>query len=485
MDLESLLDALELGDIAKLVEPVAALDADLARDYASVAADKAGITDEDARATVATSISSLFAGLASQFDGSGSAVSNALTSIKPLDYAQLTGYAAAEINATLLQDGVIASQVALADYADYAAAGDEWGLPDENFEGDPGGDGSDGHPKAGQQRDHLTAGLSPFALNLPNGLKVGQQLRDYAEKLEELWADLPDALDLGMQDRAKLGNIVHFMIMAQYLADHPQCGTMVDNRIADAEIVCSPIDFSSFRDALKRLVKLTGIGAAGNNVLPVFLKIQAALSQGLTDARTWLRPDILDPATKEVYEIKPVGKILPGLGQLFAYLTLLNLEFFGPAAMDQIGQFLDWAPGVGFNGGVPFEPGTFWRPGTGWTPPEPVQPLPPSADGKLRFFITGLACPGIILYQIFEVENNKENVNRIKAATVLFTTALLVRRLLIKVAKQTGDDAAAAIARAQDLSPEDARRLSVFCEIIALAVEMDVLAASVPALIAL
>lgn len=477
MDIDSLVGALQLGDITKLLAPLATDDAAMTRDYVSVAAAKAGL-DDDAQAVALDAITQLVTGLADEFGGGSGAVSAALTGIRPLTYGQLAGFAAAEINASLLHDGAVASQATDADHDSYVAAGDDWGLPDENVYDDP--------SHVGPADDTVDAEMRALAgtITLPDWCTIPQTLLDYADKLEDLWAKLPDAVDLDRQDRAGLGGLIHQHIQTQYLADHLGQDVMVDNRVSTGKPLAGPIGLSGFRAFLKALPRLSQM----NSIPPMatFSTVRTALSQGFKTAAKFLRPDILNRCTKEVYEIKPVGQIAAGLRQLYKYLVVLNIAELGDSddARSSIAQFLNnWTPGVGFNG-IPYRPGLFWSPGITWTPPIPIRALPPSPDGKLYFYITALACPGLILYQVFEVDT-EEALKRVKAATVAFTNALLMRRLLQKVAKKSADEAADAVAAALKLSDADALRLKVFCETIALAVVAGALMLSIETLVAL
>jgi hypothetical protein len=182
------------------------------------------------------------------------------------------------------------------------------------------------------------------------------------------------------------GNLVHRVIQADYITTHPGNNVLVGNSV--------------WQSAGKTFARLAQV--------PALTKLHQWLTRPTASGGTGVsEPDILDLTSREIFEIKPLRGVFPGLAQVFFYLLQVNSGLFGSSVAENLlkqlaanGTLGQSVPGVTED---PYLPGIDFK--------SPRWYLLPT--GSWCFAL--LACPGVIGYQLVN-ELDKELAEETKAS---------------------------------------------------------------------
>jgi hypothetical protein len=174
------------------------------------------------------------------------------------------------------------------------------------------------------------------------------------------------------------GNLVHRVIQADYIATHPGNDVLVGKSV--------------WRSAGKAFARLAQV--------PTLTKLHQWLTRPTASGGTGVsEPDILDLTSREIFEIKPLRGVFPGLAQVFFYLLQVNSGLFGSSVAENLLKALaaNGTPGQSVPGVTekPYLPGIDFK--------SPRWYLLPG--GVWCFAL--LACPGVIGYQLVSTFDDK------------------------------------------------------------------------------
>ena len=402
---DDLLQALSIPELQLFVTGVPADDSQFAHDLTTLLGHAYG-SSADADLAVQSRTRDLMAQLVKDIGPAFGAGANPVTSAILADdpgatYGALVKSTVQAQGGLQVRPGVVATEGAAEILADLAAAGIEWGQPDETMPGQPFAPSSGQSPATGTTTQTPAAAARATetdAVLMPLGVVPTPQV--WLDEVRKIVKEVGDAVgDGGIASNRDLGKEVHLILQAQFAEwahqQAPLHRVVVDNKVPNPLMpVPWPQDLPGAKTWFRHATWLSDI-TDGSVEHARFEQVIDALGTGRKSehAYRWPKPDILDNETHRLWEIKSVGEAEKGIEDILYYLYLLNLQVAGDAATKAVLSTMAYGtPTIDVSEG-------FWLPGRPWVPWPFLFAL---FDG--RGAIAFPAGPGLMLYQVITKE---------------------------------------------------------------------------------